>query len=73
MLSEYGSYKVFEAKAKGAHRMLVKVDSNGKKEKSIPIPYHGKKAISRNVLGTIKRGFKLPDDFFDSKKPYHKR
>lgn len=68
LLKSHANFVEYTNKGKGGHRMVCLVDENGKKIACCPIPYHGNKPISRNVLGSIKRKFNLPTNFFQSKK-----
>jgi len=68
LLSAHGNFVEYTNKGKGGHRMICELDDQGKKIACCPIPYHGSKSISRNVLASIKRKFDLPTDFFQSKK-----
>ena len=57
-------YCIYANKGKGSHRMIYHPDLDGK-EVSCPVPCHASKNLSKGVLGSIKRAFGLPSDFFE--------
>lgn len=63
ILREYDSrFEVYENRAKGSERMIYHPDIEGRPE-SYPIKCHGKNTeLSKGMIKSILRRFKLPDD-----------
>ena len=56
-------FEFYKQQGKGSHRMIRHPDIDGR-EASCPIPFHANRDISRPVLKSIIRHFKLAKDFF---------
>jgi hypothetical protein len=57
----------FRAGHGNSHQVVMYHPSINGKPVSCPLPSHGKRDISHHVLGSIKRAFDLPGNFWQSK------